>query len=63
MQTQQHQPAGHAFAQTMLKILQRTEVLLQRRIGAEDERPAPLDGLEVRESTWAEWEAAVAETA
>lgn len=53
------QPQDHAVTRALLGILQRTEVLLQRKL----DQPASLQGLEVSESTWAEWEAAQAETA
>jgi hypothetical protein len=51
----QHQPASHVFSIALVGLLQRTEALFQRRIEAR-ERAADLQGIEVRESTWSEWE-------
>jgi hypothetical protein len=51
----QHQPASHAFSLALFNVLQRTEALFQRRIEAQ-ERAEDLQGVEVRESSWAEWE-------
>ena len=53
----QHPPATHAFSSVLLHILQKTEVLLQRRIecGERAEYEHMLDGLEVQDSDWAAW--------
>lgn len=55
-----HQPASHTFAATLLKIVRQTEVLLERRVEA-NERADALHSLEVTESTWGEWEQAMLE--
>ncbi|WIV96873.1 hypothetical protein [Kinneretia aquatilis] len=44
----------------MLKIVRQTEVLLERRVEA-NERADALHSLEVTESTWGEWEQAMLE--
>ncbi len=55
-----HQPAGHTFTATLLKIVRQTEVLLERRVEA-TERADALHSLEVTESTWGAWEQALQE--
>jgi hypothetical protein len=55
-----HQPAGHTFTATLLKIMRQTEFLLERRIEM-TERADALHSLEVTESTWGEWEQAMLE--
>ncbi|MCV2437200.1 hypothetical protein [Paucibacter sp. DJ2R-2] len=55
-----HQPAGHTFTATLLKIVRQTELLLERRVEA-TERADALHSLEVTESTWGEWEQAMLE--
>lgn len=55
-----HQPAGHTFTATLLKIVRQTEVLLERRVEA-TERADALHSLEVTESTWGAWEQAMLE--
>lgn len=56
----QHQPASHAFTVALLRILQKTEAMLQRRVGGaapmvDDNAPDSLDGLEVQDSDWGAW--------
>lgn len=53
-----HQPAGHTFTLTLLKIVRQTELLLERRVEA-TERADALHSLEVTESTWGAWEQAL----
>lgn len=56
-------PTPHPFNAALQRILRQTEVMLQRRVlpGAREEAPrdSELAGLEVHESTWAEWTEAV----
>jgi hypothetical protein len=61
MQSDQ-QPASHLFNAALLKILQRTETLLQRRSGGQDlpkealdEWPDTLASVEVHDSDWESW--------
>ncbi len=56
-----HQPASHAFTTALLRILERTEAMLKRRIEGqdlpavvEDDGPDTLAGLEVQDSDWVE---------
>lgn len=55
-----HQPAGHTFTATLLKIVRKTELLLERRVEATECADA-LHSLEVTESTWGAWEQAMLE--
>lgn len=56
-----HEPASHAFSSALVRILQRTESMLQRRLDGgwrAPEEPEPEDmlaGLEVQDSDWGSW--------
>lgn len=56
-----HQPTSHAFKASLVRILQRTESMLQRRIDGDRQAPAEpeagdmLAGLEVQDSDWGAW--------
>lgn len=51
----QHQLAAHTFTEALLRILQRTEVLLQRRVEADAKRRELLPVAEVQDSNWGAW--------
>lgn len=56
-----HQPENHAFTSALVRILQRTETMLQRRLDGggrateEPEHEDMLAGLEVQDSDWGAW--------
>jgi hypothetical protein len=57
-----HQPATHSFTAALLRILERTEAMLKRRIEGQDlpvihdeDRLDTLTGVEVQDSDWGAW--------
>jgi len=49
-----HQPASHSFTAALLRILQKTEAMLQRRLD-DQETADMLAGLEMQDSDWGAW--------